>query len=96
MKITKRQLKRIIKEANTRVLAEASMIPLGAIGNPADQALQDYQSSIYDNEYRDLEGKLEDVIYSALGMYQEVNGVSEEEAAQLVIGHVKEILGMSR
>ena len=116
MKISKRQLKRIIKEEKAKLLKEATMGFSGTgfdrqdrktleksasfwggatvveTRDQADQNLKDYQDGYHAGQHLDVEPKLEDAVYSALEMYIELNGVSETEAAQLVIDHVTEIL----
>lgn len=120
MKITKRQLKRIISEATMgfagtgfgvmpedKMNKSASFFGNGKVyeqNSPAapghsameDENLKRYQDGVYGGRHTDVETKLEDAILGALEMYQEVNGVSEEEAAQLVVDHVTEILGINR
>jgi len=86
MKITKRQLKRIIKEEKQQLLSET--------GDQVDQNLKAYQDGIFGGDFADLEPRMEDAIYSALDMFMQVNGVNEAEGSQLVIDYVKEILGM--
>jgi len=83
MKITKRQLKRIIKEEKSRLLETRDQ---------ADQNLRSYQDSVYGDDYADAEPKMEDALYTMLEMFVEMNGVSEAEAAQMVIEYAKETL----
>ena len=85
MKITKRQLKRIIKEEKNRLLETRDQ---------ADQNLKSYQDSVYGDDYADTEPKMEDALYTMLEMFVEMNGVSEAEAAQMVIDYAKETLGI--
>ena len=85
MKITKKQLKRIIKEEKNRLLETRDQ---------ADQNLKSYQDSVYGDDYADAEPKMEDALYTMLEMFVEMNGVSEAEAAQMVIDYAKETLGV--
>ena len=88
VKISKRQLRRIIKEEKQRLLSETR--------DQADQNLKAYQDSVYGGDYVNLEADMENAIWTAVEMYQEVNGVSEDEAKQLVVDHVTEIMGITR
>lgn len=118
MKITKRQLKRIIKEEKTKLLNEATMGFSGTgfgrqdrktldksasfwggatvveTRDQVDQRLKSYQDSVYGDDYADAEPKMEDALYTMLEMFVEMNGVSEAEAAQMVIDYAKETLGV--
>ena len=95
MKISKRQLRRIIKEEKRRLLSEINPAAPGR-GAQEDQNLRDYQDGIHGGDYTNLEADMEEVVWTAVEMYQEVNGVDEEEAKQLVIDHVTEVLGINR
>ena len=118
MKISKRQLKRIIREEKSKLLKEATMGFSGTgfgrqdrktlnksasfwggatvveTRDQVDQNLKSYQDSVYQDDYADTEPKMEDAVYSMLEMFIEMNGVSDTEAAQMVIEYVKETLGM--
>ena len=85
MKISKRQLKRIIREEKSRLLETRDQL---------DQNLKSYQDSVYGDDYADAEPKLEDALYTMLEAFIEMNGVSEAEAAQMVIDYAKETLGV--
>ena len=93
MKVNKRQLKRIIREEKARLLSENTPAAPGR-GAQIDQNLRDYQDGIYGDDYADLDSKMEDAIFTAVEMFIEVNGVSEQEANQMVVDQVKEMLGM--
>ena len=95
MKITKRQLRRIIQEEKRRLLSESNPAAPGRSARE-DQDLKDYQDGVYGGKYGDLEPKMEDAMWTAVEMYMEVNGVDEAEAKQLVVDHVTEILGITR
>ena len=88
MKISKQQLRRIIKEEKRRLIYETRDV--------ADQNLKAYQDSVYGGDYVGLDAKIEDAVYSMIDMFVEVNGVSEQEAKQMVVDEIKEILGMPR
>tara|TARA_A100001388_G_C28692637_1_gene462075 strand:+ start:139 stop:399 length:261 start_codon:yes stop_codon:yes gene_type:complete len=85
MKISKRQLKRIIREEKSRLLETRDQV---------DQNLKSYQDSVYGDDYADAEPKLQDALYTMLEAFIEMNGVSEAEAAQMVIDYAKETLGV--
>ena len=93
MKITKRQLRRIIKEEKARLVSENTPAAPGR-GAQMDQNLKDYQDSVYADDYVGLDAKIEDAVYSMIDMFVDVNGVSEQEAKQMVVDQVKEMLGM--
>ncbi len=86
MKITKRQLKRIIREEHANLIRETR--------DQVDQNLRSYQDSVYGGDYADIDAKIEDAVYSMIDMFVEVNGVSEQEAKQMVVDQVKEMLGV--
>ena len=86
MKITKRQLKRIIREEHANLIRETR--------DQVDQNLRSYQDSVYGGDYVGLDAKIEDAVYSMIDMFVEVNGVSEQEAKQMVVDQVKEMLGL--
>ncbi len=86
MKITKRQLKRIIREEHANLIRETR--------DQVDQNLRSYQDSVYGGDYADIDAKIEDAVYSMIDMFVEVNGVSEQEAKQMVVNQVKEMLGV--
>ena len=91
MKITKRQLKRIIKEEKAKLVRETR--------DQQDQALKNYQDNFHGEQSRffaDVEAKMEDAIFSAVDMFVELNGVSVGEAEQMVVDHVKDVLGVVR
>ena len=112
MKISKKQLKRIIKEEKARLLNEATMGFTGVgFGHQDKKTLnksasfwggatvvetrdQVDENSVYGGDYADAEPKMEDALYTMLEMFVEVNGVSEAEAAQMVIDYAKETLGV--
>ena len=93
MKITKRQLRRIIKEEKARLVSENTPAAPGR-GAQMDQNLKDYQDSVYADDYVGLDAKIVDAVYSMIDMFVDVNGVSEQEAKQMVVDQVKEMLGM--
>ena len=93
MKITKRQLRRIIKEEKARLVSENTPAAPGR-GAQMDQNLKDYQDSVYADDYADIDAKIEDAVYSMIDMFVDVNGVSEQEAKQMVVDQVKEMLGV--
>ena len=89
MKISKRQLRRIIKEEKAKLVRETR--------DQQDQALKNYQDNFHGEQGRffaDIEAKMEDAIFSAVDMFVELNGVSVEEAEQMVVDHVKDVLGV--
>jgi len=89
MKITKRQLRKIIKEEKAKLVQETR--------DQHDQALKSYQDNFHGEQGRyfaDVEAKMEDAIFSAVDMFVELNGVSVDEAEQMVVDHVKEVLGL--
>ena len=91
MKITKRQLKRIIKEEKAKLVQETR--------DQQDQALRNYQDNFHGKQGRffaDVEAKMEDAIFSAVDMFVELNGVSVAEAEQMVLDHVKDVLGLGQ
>ena len=89
MKITKRQLRRIIKEERVKLVRETR--------DQQDQALRDYQDNFHGEQgphFADVEAKMEDAIDSAVDMFMELNGVTVDEAEQMVVDHVKDVLGL--
>lgn len=90
MKITKRQLRRIIKEEKSKLLSETR--------SQSDQALKTYQDNFHGEQGRyfaDIEAKIEDAVFSAVDMFVELNGVSVDEAEKMVVDHIKELLGVN-
>ena len=63
-------------------------------GDKVDQNLKSYQDGIYGGRHVDVEAKLEDAVYSTLEMFIEVNGVDHQEASQMVLQQVSDILGL--
>ena len=89
MKITKKQLRTIIKEEKARLIRETR--------DQQDQALRAYQDDFHGDQgrhYSDIEAKMEDAVFSAIDMFVDLNGVSESEAGQMVLDHVKGLLGL--
>ena len=70
MKITKRQLRRIIREEKAEVLAEQGRF------------------------FADVEAGIEESVLEMVDMIVNLNGVSENEAKQMTIDHVKDLLGI--
>ena len=81
MKLTKRQLKRIIKEEKAKLQQES---------------LEQYQAGWHgdDGAMNNADKQLARGVYAMLGAFVQMNGVSEEKAAQMVLEEVKIILGM--
>ena len=89
MKITKKQLRTIIKEEKARLIRETR--------DQQDQALRAYQDDFHGEQgrhYSYIEAKMEDAVFSAIDMFVDLNGVSESEAGQMVLDHVKGLLGL--
>ena len=59
-----------------------------------DENLKQYQDGVYGGRHANVESSLEDAVYGALAMFVEVNGVSDAEAAEMVLEEVKNILGL--
>ena len=59
-----------------------------------NSSLQRYQASTYGDAYNDIEPKMEDAVFSAVDMFVEMNGVPEQEANQMVVDYVKDMLGV--
>ena len=85
MKVTKRQLRRIIKEERAKLARESR--------DQADQALKAYQDGFHGGAYVGVEEKLEDAVYAMVDMFIELNGVDRHEARQMVIEYVGDFLG---
>ena len=82
MKITKRQLKRIIAEEKAKLQKEN---------------LEQYQAGYHGSRGEDVQvsrSRLEDAVYEIMGFYRDVEGFSDDEASALVIDEVKSILGL--
>ena len=88
MKITKRQLRRIIKEERSKLVKETR--------DQADQSLKAYQDGYHGGAHVGVEEKLEDAIHSTVIMFMELNGVSEAEAEQMVMDSVRDIIARTR
>lgn len=85
MKITKRQLRRIIKEEKASLLAETR--------DQADQNLKQYQDGWHGKDMSSSQAALESAIYLMLGDLTGSLGLSEEEAAEIVLDAVHDVLG---
>jgi hypothetical protein len=90
MKITKRQLKRIIREEKQKLIKES-------------YGIDDYenlvrsrrsQKSAPANNMAEAEQELEKAIYGMVANLEQVQGHSQEESHELVLDLVKQILGM--
>ena len=92
MKITKRQLKRIIREEKRRLLSEMTPAAPGH-GAQADQNLKDYQDGFHGGAHVGAEENLEDAAYAMVDMFIELNGVDRHEARQMVIEYLTDFLG---
>ena len=79
------KLRRMIREEKAKLLETRDQ---------SDQALSRYQASTYGDAYNDIEPKMEDAVFSAVDMFVEMNGVSEQEANQMVVDYVKDMLGV--
>ena len=88
MKVTKRQLRRIIKEERAKLARESR--------DQADQALKAYQDGFHGGAYVGLEEKFETVLYEMQEMFVQLNGVSHQEAGEMVMDEVERILGTVR
>ena len=86
MKITKRQLRRIIKEERSRLVRETR--------DQADQNLKAYQDGYHGGAHVDVEAIIEEAVFDMVDMFVDLNGVSENEAKQLTLDHVKDLLGI--
>ena len=86
MKITKRQLKRIIKEERSKLIRETR--------DQADQHLKAYQDGYHGGAYTGIEAGIEESVFEMVDMFVDLNGVSEDEAKQMTIEHVKDLLGI--
>ena len=85
MKITKRQLRRIIKEERAKLLKEAPRYGDGNVGG-------DYSTGRWDG----LEEKFETVLYEMQEMFVQVNGVSHQEAGEMIMDEVEKVIGIVR
>ena len=85
MKITKRLLKRIIKEERSKLIRETR--------DQADQHLKAYQDGYHGGAHVGVEENLEDAAYAMIDMLIELNGVDRHEARQMVIDYVSDFLG---
>jgi len=89
MKITKRQLRRIIKEEKSKVLNEWFSDEHDPKTGKRDG---DYSTGRWDG----LEIKFETVLYEMQEMFVQVNGVSHREAGEMVMDEVEKVLGTVR
>ena len=87
MKITKRQLRRIIKEERAKLVRETR--------DQADQRLKDYQDGYHGGAHVGVEEKLEDAAYAMVDMLIELNGVDRHEARQMVVEYVRDFLSIA-
>ena len=78
MKITKEQLRRLIREEKALIIKE--------------QQGGDYSTGRWDG----LEVKLDTVLYELQAMFEQVNGVSPQEAAEMVLDECARTLGVVR
>ena len=89
MKITKRQLRRIIKEEKAKLVQETR--------DQHDQALKTYQDNYHGEKgrfYADIEAGIEESVFEVVDMFVDLNGVTEYEAKQMTLDHIKDLLGM--
>ena len=93
MKITKKQLKRIIKEEKRRLLSEMTPAAPGR-GAQEDQNLKDYQDGWYVDNYNDAEDRLTEALYLMIDMFVEMNGVKDAEAKQMTMEFIRDTLGV--
>ena len=98
MKITKSQLKRIIRE-EYRNLGESNHDVRASFrgAEPSPQeAIDAYKSGYHgdDSKVGVAESRLEDAVYAMLGALVDNLGMDNSEAAQLVIKSVEETLGL--
>jgi hypothetical protein len=89
MKITKRQLRRIIKEEKAKILKEWFSDEHDPKTGKRDG---DYSTGRWDG----LEQKLDTVLYELQAMFREVNGVEDIEAAEMVLDECARTLGVVR
>ena len=82
MKISKRQLKRIIREEKAR-LSEMN-----------HEALKSHQAGYHGGTDAKAEQELEKAIYGMVANLEQVQGYSQKESHELVLALVKQILGM--
>jgi len=87
MKITKRQLRRIIKEERAKLVRETR--------DQADQNLKAYQDGYHGGAHVGVEEKLENAAYAMVDMLIELNGVDRREARQMVIKFVSDFLAIA-
>ena len=88
MKVTKRQLRRIIKEERAKLARESR--------DQADQALKAYQDGFHGGAHVGVEEKFETALYEMQEMFVQLNGVSHQEAGEMVMDEVERILGTVR
>ncbi len=93
MKVSKRQLKQIIKEEKHRLLSEMTTAAPGR-GAREDQNLKDYQDGWYVDNYNDAEDRLTEALYLMIDMFVEMNGVKDAEAKQMTMEFIKDTLGV--
>ena len=86
MKITKRQLRRIIKEERAKLVRETR--------DQADQHLKAYQDGYHGGAHVGVEAKIEEAVFEMVDMFVELNGVPEIEAKQITLDHIKDLLGV--
>ena len=87
MKISKRQLKRIIREEKARLSEMHHGVPHG-------DTLKKHRAGYHGGTDSKAEAELEKAVYGMVGNLERVQGYSQEESRALVVDMVKQILGM--
>jgi len=90
MKISKRQLERIIREEKQKLIKES----YGIDDYERLTTRRRSQKSAPANNMAEAEQELEKAIYGMVAKLEQVQGYSQEESHELVLDLVKQILGM--